>query len=172
MAEINYQNKYIALGTLGALIILFGYAQNYPQIYYIFGSFALLITALHYRLIYFIALELILAAGHSAILLKIGPYIQFALPVLLCFQLLIFYLMVGRDNSIPLLIGIIGIALLSLGFAYNNQWIFFLGSLFIAIYAYYSAFQGRYACYIWAVLNSIFALIALFKLFFNYLDPI
>ena len=166
MGEIYYQNKHIALGTLGALIILYGHAQSYPQIYYIFGSFALFITAVHYRLIYFIALELILVAGHSATLLKVGPNIQLALPVLLSFQLLIFYLMVGKENSIPLLIGIIGIALLSLGFVYNNQWIFFSGSLFIAIYAYYSAYKGHYACYIWAVLNSIFALIALFKLIF------
>lgn len=154
------------LGVLGALINLYGYAQSYPQAYYIFGSFALLITAIHYKLLYFIALELILAAGHSAILLGIGPYTQLALPLLLCFQLFIFYLIAERENSVILMIGIVGIALLSLGFAYNNQWIFFSGSLFISVYSYDIGYKGYRASYIWAILNTVFALVALYKLFF------
>ncbi|MDP3269742.1 MAG: hypothetical protein Q8M40_11965 [Legionella sp.] len=165
MAKTDVDSRYTGLGVLGALIILYGHTQSYPQVYYIFGSFSLLLTAIHYKLVYFIALELILAAGHSAILLGVGPYTQSALPVLLCFQLLIFYLMMGKDNSIFLLIGVVGIALLSLGFAYNNQWIFFSGSLFVAIYAYYSGYKEYYASYIWAVLNTVFAVLALYQLF-------
>ncbi len=160
-----YNNRYIALGIIGALIILYGYAQDYPQTYYIGGAFALLATAIHYKLLYFIALEIIIAAGHSAILLGVGRYTQMALPVFLCIQLLIFYLMVGKENSIFLLVGIVGIALHSLGFTYNDQWIFFSGSLFIAIYAYHSGYEGRYPSYIWAILNTIFALLALYKIF-------
>lgn len=164
--KVCYENKYLALGILGALIILYGHAQDYPQTYYIFGSFALLLTAIHYKLLYFIALEIILAAGHLAILLGVGRYIQTALPVFLCFQLLIFYLMAGKENSVFLVIGIVGIALLSLGFGHSNQWIFFSGSLCIAIYAYQSGYKGSYPSYIWAILNTIFALLALNKLFF------
>lgn len=164
MDKILSENKYFILGIIGAMIILFGHQKEYPQVYYIWGSFALLITAIHFKLVYFIALELILVAGHSAILLNVGPYTQQALPVLLCFQLLIFYLMVGKENSIILFIGIVGIALLSLGFAYNNQWIFFSGSLFIAIYAYYNVFKGSYPSFIWAILNTIFAGLALYKI--------
>lgn len=159
------ENKYWLLGIFGSLILLYGSTQGYPQPYYIFGSFALLITAFHFQLLYFIALEIILAAGHSAILLGVGTYIQIGLPVLLSFQLFIFYLMVGKENSIFLLIGIVGIALLSLGFSYNNQWIFFSGSLCISIYSYYNGYKGNYPSYIWAILNTLFALIALYKLF-------
>lgn len=165
MIKVNYDTKYIISGIFGSLILLYGNTQDFPQPYYIFGSLLLLITAVHFKLLYFIALELILAAGHSAILLGLGTNAQHALPILLCFQLFIFYLMIGKENSILLLIGIVGIALLSIGFAYNNQWIFFSGSSFIAIYAYYSAYKGRYAAYIWAILNTIFSLIALYKLF-------
>lgn len=154
-----------ALGILGASIILFGHVQDNPQLYYIIGSSALLLTAIYYNILYFIALELILVAGHTAVLLNISMYIQSALPVLLCFQLFIFYLMVGKENSIFLLIGIIGIACLSLGFTYNNEWIFFTGGLSIAIYAYYNGYRGQYPSYIWAILNTIFALSALCKLF-------
>lgn len=164
MTNFYNENKYWAPGIVGALFLLYGYSQSYPQTYYILGSFALLLTAIHYKLVYFIALELIIAAGHSAVLLGIGPFTQFALPVLLCFQLFIFYLMVGKENSIFLLIGIVGIACLSLGFPYKNEWIFLSGSIFVAIYAYYSACKGNHPSYIWAVLNTVFAFIALYKI--------
>lgn len=167
MSNVYYDNKYIAPGIVGALITLYGHSLYSPQPYYILGSLLLLVTAIHYKIMYFIALELILVAGHSAILLGVGPYTQRALPVLLCLQLLLFYLMLDKVNSIVLFLGIIGIALLSLGFTYNNQWIFFSGSSLVALYAYYSGYKGRYVSYIWATLNSIFALIALFNIFFN-----
>jgi hypothetical protein len=160
-----FEHRYIALAVFGAIIDIYGTFQHFPQIYYICGSIAMLITAIHYRLFYFIALELILTAGHSAIVLGVGPYTQFSLPILLCLQLLIFYLMMSKENSIFLLIGIIGIALLSVGLAYDNQWIFFIGSTSIAVYAYYSGAKGRHAAYVWAVLNTLFAAIALYKLY-------
>lgn len=162
-----YENKYIALGIVGALIVLYGISQCPPQPYYILGASILLITAFHYKLFYYIALELILIAGHLAIIFGSGRYIQFALPILLCLQFLIFYLILGKEkSSIILLLGICGIALLSVGFAYEHQWIFGTGSTFIAIYSYYSGYQGNRPAYIWAVLNSIFALLSFFKLIF------
>lgn len=164
MTKTYYNDSFLILGIAGALILLLGYTQVYPQPYYIIGSCALLITAIHCKLVYFIALELILAAGHTAILLDFSSNVQLALPVLLCFQLLVFYLMVGRENTIFLLIGIVGIALLSVGFAYKNQWIFFSGSSAIAAYAYYDGFKGRYPSYIWGGLNTVFSILALYKI--------
>ncbi len=168
MINSAIEYRYVFLGILGALAILYGHFFSFPQAYYILGSLTLLITALHYNLIYFIALELILCAGHTAILLDVGFYTRLALPVLLSFQLFVFYIMLGKENNLFLLIGVIGIALLSLGFSYNNQWIFFYGSFFIAIYAYYLGGKGIFPAYIWAVLNSIFAIVALIKLSINY----
>ncbi len=106
-------------------------------------------------------------AGHGAILLGIGTTLQLALPVLLCIQLLAFYFMSGQLNNIFLLIGITGIAVLSVGFSYENQWIFFIGSFSIAIYAFYTAYKGKTITLLWAILNSLFALIAICKLFFS-----
>lgn len=165
MHKIYNDYKYVALGIIGALIILYGHLLHVsPQIFYIIGSLILLCTAIHYKLIYFIALELILAAGHSAILLGSGPHTQLALPILLSFQLLIFYLMMGKEKNIFIVVGIVGIALLSLGFSYHNQWIFFTGSLSIATYSYYSAYQDHRIAYLWAILNTLFAIISLVKL--------
>lgn len=166
MTNYLHDKKYAILGIVGAILILFGHAQTYPQAYYIIGSSGLLITALHYQLHYFIALELILIAGHTAILIGMGHYTQIALPVLLCFQLFVFYLMVNKQNSIFLMVGIIGIALLSLGFSYNNQWVFFSGSLAVSIYAYYNGYKGVYPSYIWAALNTLFAVFALYKIIY------
>ncbi|CAM2873178.1 hypothetical protein [Legionella worsleiensis] len=166
MSNSRYDYHYIVSGIIGALILLYGNNHHYPQPYYIIGSLFLLLTAFHFNLTYFIALELILVAGHSAILLGIGPNTQSALPIFLCIQLLIFYLMVGKETLFLLLIGISGIALLAFGFAFNNQWIFFSGSSFVAIYAYYNGYQGQPASYIWAITNTLFSFMALYKLFF------
>jgi hypothetical protein len=158
----NY--SYYFLGILGAVTVVFGHLQTQPQLYYIFGSCALLITAIHYNQIYFIALEIILASGHFALLLGLGAYIRLALPLLLCIQLLIFYIMYGKKINIFLVIGILGIELIASGFVYNNQWIFFMGGLFVAIYSYYDGFKGKMPSFLWAILNSIFSLIALYKI--------
>jgi hypothetical protein len=127
----------------------------------------LLFTALHFRLIYFIALELILIAGHGAGLLHIGTTLQIAMPILLTLQLLAFFFLSGQLNNIFLLIGITGIALHSVGFVYENQWIFFFGSLSIAVYAFYTAYKGKKVALLWAILNTLFTLTATYKLVFS-----
>ncbi|WP_131756808.1 hypothetical protein [Fluoribacter gormanii] len=145
------KNTYILLGCIGSLIILSGLLMFFgtspphlqSQLYYFVGGIALLITAIHFRLFFFIALQLILIAGHAAILL-----------------------MFGKENSVFLILGVFGIALLSMGFAYNDKWIFFSGSSFIAIYAYYNAYNGLYPSYIWAVLNTAIALLAIYRILF------
>ncbi len=137
-----------------------------PQLYYVIGSTLLLFTALHFRLIYFIALELIIIAGHGASLLQIGTTLQIAMPSLLTLQLFAFYCLSGQLSNIYLLIGIAGIAFHSIGFAYANQWIFFLGSMSIAIYAFYSYKKGKKVALLWAVLNTLFALTAVYKIIF------
>lgn len=151
---------FILFGWIGAILILFGTTQKPSYVYYIAGAVALLSTAIYFRLFFYIALELILLAGHLAIILGIGPYTQLFLPILLCAQLLIFYVVFTKINLF-LMLGIVGIAFLSIGLAYNNQWIFFSGSVFIATYSYYAAYKGQYPSYIWAGLNTALALIAL-----------
>ncbi|AUH72867.1 hypothetical protein [Legionella sainthelensi] len=152
------------LGWFGTLVILFGTTQKPSHVYYIAGAIELLATAVYYRLFFYIALELILMAGHLAIILRIGPYTQLFLPILLCTQLLTFYFVFGKIK-IFLVLGILGIAFLSIGLAYNNQWIFLSGSTFIATYSYYAGHKGQHPAYIWAGLNTALALIALYRIF-------
>lgn len=102
-------------------------------------------------------------AGHLAIILRIGPYTQLFLPILLCAQLLTFYIVFSKVKFF-LILGVLGIACLSVGLANNNQWVFFSGSIFIAAYSYYAGHKGQYPAYIWAGLNTILALIALSRI--------
>lgn len=157
---------FLLSGIVGSCILFIGLVQTTPQLYYVIGSTLLLFTALHFRIIYFIALELIIIAGHAASFLHIGTAMQIAMPSLLTLQLFAFYFLSGQLNNIFLLIGIAGIAFHSVGFAYENQWIFFFGSLSIAIYAFYAYYKGRKIALLWAILNSLFTLTAVYKLIF------
>jgi hypothetical protein len=143
-------------GILGACIILYGLRQNPAQPYYIVGAGFLLTMALYFRLTYFIALELILLAGHGAIFFGIGPILQVIIPIMLCFQLLLYYLLSGELQTVFRLIGIAGIGLLSIGFSYADPSIFFFGSLFVATFSFYSVYKGSRVALVWAILNSIF----------------
>ena len=160
--KIDRSVLFLIIGVLGGIISLLGLVQPFSQFFYITGSALLLLTALYFRLHYFIALEIILIAGHGTVLLGIGPILQFALPGLLCLQLLIFYYLSEQLTALFIL-GIIGIAILSIGFSYTNQWVFFLGSTCIMIYAYFSR-QVHSAALLWAVLNAFFALFALINI--------
>lgn len=165
MVDANIKDKlFLSSGIVGAFVLLFGLSQNSAQLYYVIGSLLLLFTSLHFRLIYFIALELILISGHGANLLHFNTSIQLALPILLSIQLLCFYLLSGQLNNFFLFIGILGIAFLSIGFAYANQYVFFFGGLSIAVYAFYTTYRGKSITLLWAVLNTLFALIAIYKL--------
>lgn len=155
---------FIFIGVMGACTILYGFQQPLPQVFYVIGASLLLITALYFQLTFFIALELILIAGHGAILLGIGPVLQAVLPILLSIQFLAYYVLSGRLENVFRLIGIIGIALLSIGFADENQWIFFFGSLGIAIFAFYQVYEGYRAALLWALFNLIYVGIAAYKL--------
>lgn len=159
---------FLLSGILGSCILFLGLTKSPAQLYYVIGSTLLLFAALHFRLIYFIALELILIAGHGAALMHIGPALQVAMPTLLTLQLLAFYFLSGQLNNLFLLIGITGIALHSIGFVYENQWIFFFGGLAIAIYAFYAAYRGKKAALLWAILNSLFTLTAVYKLMYTF----
>ena len=159
---------FLASGVLGSIILIIGVLQPSAQLWYIAGSTLLLGTAIHFQLIYFIALELILIAGHSAIYLGIGPVLQIALPALLCLQLLFYYIVSGQFNNVYLFTGILGIAAMSIGFSYNNNWIFMSGSLSIAIYAYYQYKTVRVSL-IWAILNTLFAAVMMCRIAAPYL---
>lgn len=164
---VNLKGKlFIFTGIIGSIIILFGLTQTVAQAYFVIGALLLLSTAINFKLTYFIALELILIAGHGAALLGLGTVSQVVLPILLCTQLLAYYVLSGQLHNIFRLIGIIGIALLSISFSYENQWIFFLGSLFVTIFSIYQVKQGRCVALIWVVLNMLFALIAAVRLAF------
>lgn len=163
MSRTQKDYFFICTGALGAIITLLGLFQNNSNTWHVVGSSLLLLTAAYYRILFFIALEMILIAGHGAVLLDIGSKIQVALPVLLCLQLLFFYFFSGQIKDPLVLLGIAGIGALSIGFAYNNQWVFLTGGLAIATYSFFIAKTNK-AALIWGVLNVAFTVFAILKL--------
>lgn len=155
---------FLIIGSVGAGITLCGLTQASAHLFYVIGASCLLATAIYFKLTYFIALQLILIAGHGAVLLGIGPISQVVLPILLCLQFLAYYLLSGQLNNIFRLIGIAGIALLSIAFSYENQWVFFSGGLAIAIFSFYQVYHGRQVALLWAILNMIFMVISAIKI--------
>ena len=75
--------------------------------------------------------------------------------------LVVYYLFTNQLLNLYRIIGLAGISLLSIGFAYESAWIFFYGSLAVSTYAFYSASKGRIPALIWGFLNIIFAVITL-----------
>ena len=162
---------YVVAGALGAIIIgiviIFcglALSQTEAHIYYVVGACFMLVTAIYFRFTYFIALELILIAGHGAVLLGLGSISQIVLPILLCLQLLLYYLLSGQLNNIFRLSGIAGIALISIGFSFENQWVFLFGSMGISIFSFYQVYRGRLVALLWAILNTIFVFVSFFKI--------
>lgn len=155
---------FLFIGILGGIVVLCSITRQLDLMYYLAGTFLFLLTAIYYRLTYFIALELILMSGHGAKLLGISPVLQLVLPILLCVQLFIYYLLSGQLKNVFLLIGIIGIALLPIGFSYTNQWVFLFGSVAIATFALYTAYTGRKIALLWAFFNLFLIGTAVFKL--------
>ena len=162
----KYQDAlYLSSGIIGALVILYDLAQSQTQIdlCYVIGASLMLIPAIYFKFTYFVALELILIAGHGAVLLNLGTTSQIVLPILLCLQFLAYYVLSGQLNNIFRLIGIVGIALVSIAFSYESQWIFISGCLSIAVFSSYLVFRGRQVALLWSFLNMAIVIISFFK---------
>lgn len=159
---------FLAVGILGALVILYGGIKPLSDLVYLVACSLMLVCAIYFKLTYFIALEMILISGHGAVLLGLGTLSQVIIPILLCLQLLVYYLLSGQLGNVFRVIGITGIALVTVGFSYEHQqeWFFLFGGLGVATFAFYQVYRGRFAAWIWAILNSLLVCISLFKLVF------
>lgn len=153
------------IGLIGGLLLFSGKFNATPQYIWIFASMMLLVCAAHFKLVYFIALELILIAGHLAILLGLGNYLQMSLPILLCFQLIVYYIISDYWRDFFVIPGVIGIAILSIGFAQEESIYFLTGSILIATYAFAEA-RNKPAALIWAYINTLFTIESLYYLLF------
>lgn len=151
----------IVLGAVGSVIVLLGQIKTFGTPCFIAGSLALLITALYFRLTFFIALELIILAAYGSHYLQLAPLLQFIIPILLCVQLLAYYMLSGRLNNIFIIIGMIGISLLVVGYVYQQILITEFANLFIAFFSFYTAYNKRSVALIWAFLNTTIFIIQL-----------
>lgn len=157
----------LIFGIIGSAILVYAVIfidTASVHTFYAIGSALMLVTALRFKLNFFIALETILLSGHGASILQINPLVAVSLPILLSIQFIIYILLSGLLTTIFPIIGTIGIACISVGFIVNNQLIFFIGGLSIACYGYYLSLNGKPVALLWAVTNAIFTINALIYL--------
>ncbi len=117
---------FLIIGLIGGFLLLFEFVKLQPA-FLLIGRGLLLISAVYFRLTYFIAMQLILLASYGGIYLGIGSTLTLILPILLSFQLLIYYLLSGELKSVFRFIGIAGIAILSIGLTLNIPLILLFG---------------------------------------------
>ena len=165
MSDNLTRGLYLTVGIIGVFITLYGITQPSSNLYYLTGTIFMLATAIYFQFTYYVALDIILIAGQGAILLGIGPFSQVILPILLCLQLLIYYLLIGQFKNIFRLIGIAGIALLSIAFANQNQLDLLLGSMGVVVFSFYQVYRGRPIAILWGILYFIFAIISAYEIF-------
>lgn len=156
----------LSVGIIGALIILYGLTLSQAHFFFVIGSSFLLVPAIYFKLTYFVALEIILMAGHGAVLLGMGPLTQLILPILLCLQLFIYYLLSGQLKNVFRWIGLCGIVLLSMAFSFEQAWFFIAGSSAVAIFSFYQIYRGRLIALLWAILNVLSVVVIALEILF------
>ena len=156
LIKLAKQVFFYLIGILGAVIVVIGYSKLSPSAYYVIGSVLLLTTAIYFKIVYFIALELILLAGHGAVLLGMGLASQVSVPIMLTIQMMFYYLLNGQLNNPFRIIGVIGIAIISIGFLDVSPLILLTGNICVASYSYYHITVGHRAAVIWFSLNLFF----------------
>jgi len=109
---------------------------------------------------------MIIIAGHGAALLGLGHSSQIILPILLCIQLLFYYLLSGKLNDIYLIVGVVGIVFLTMSLSLDNVFYILLGSIGTAVFSISQVFKGKSIALIWAILNIMAIFITIYKLIY------
>lgn len=166
----HYKSMGLFFGIIGAVALLAGNLfldSDARYLVFLIGSGLLLITAIVYRQLYYIFLELILVSGSATSFLNFNSIVRGAIPMLLSLQVFLYFFMLGRFREKSLLIGCIGIALLSIGFAVANYWIYLFGSALVAIYSFLIYLKGVKVALLWTILNTCFTLASAYSLIFS-----
>ncbi len=158
-------NHYVnlAIGVVGMLIASYGnlvHQLNTQKWCYLIGALFLLLSSLLEKQKFFIALQIIIAAGAAVAFTAYPPLYKAAVPIVLSI-LAIIYFIASKQLKDPLTaFGCLGIVLLAAGYAITNPIIFFLGSFVLMIYSYGSFRRGVSIALLWAILNALFAVTA------------
>lgn len=159
---INYFN--ITVGIVGMLIACYGNLLNFSDTQkwcYLVGAILLLISSSLERQIFFIALQIIIAAGAAIAFAPIGLFFKAALPIILSVSAIGYFVVTGQFKDRLTALGCLGIAMLATGYAISNPIAYFLGALILMIYAFLSFRRGVTVAIIWTILNAVFAVTAL-----------
>ncbi len=157
----------LLLGTFGMGVICYGIRLPLEKQFWpiFWGASALTVIAVINRHWTFVALEVVLFIGLFLGELKGRQRLKFFVPLASGVVALIVLYYFGQLNTLDSWIGAAGLFVLALGFAVKHPMIYFLGSVLLLVYSVFGIIAGVWIAGFWAVLNAVFAVLALKLLF-------
>lgn len=156
----------IQIGALGLLCAIIGnlYPATMLQKHlYLAGGVLLFISALLEKEEFFITLEVVVIICALLAYLPEHGQLKMAVPLLLSVFSVAYLFYRGLLGSALSLLGVAGLVFLGLGYATLNPLIYLAGGIVLTLYSAISYFRGVRIALLWAILNAVFAVTALFS---------
>lgn len=158
------------IGILGLILLCIGLlvSELWPKnIINVIGIVLLMIYAKQQKNDFFYYAELVVLLGTLLNVAQINTTILMIVMIIASILVLfkIFSFPYYRTHVLDSIIGLIGLFGLAFGFSTGNNWGFIIGGFFIALYGFIGFFKGVGSALIFAILNLIFAGIAIYALF-------
>lgn len=159
------QSKYTIIGMAIIGLLLFTYGLTTKDVIcknslFIVGAGLLAISSYFEKEFFFAGLEGVAIANTVLLLLNVPAYIN-AIILASLVLVVIFIACKGGKITLQLVIGIIGLALLSCGIIFVSNVMMFIAGILLSIYSYLSIKAGFKVGWVFLILNVIFSAVAL-----------
>ncbi len=133
-------------------------------VFFLLGGILMTVATVIEREMFFFVLQSIVVVGAGMYFVPV-PILKILLPCLISASFIAYCYQQGKLSDKSLILGLIGISLLSLGYGIGHPVIYLFGGIFLAIYSGIAYYNGVKIAIIWAVLNLFFTFAVLYNLF-------
>lgn len=157
--------------ALGAIGMLFPITANFippsdtRAMCFVIGCILMFIAAAVERELFFSMLQLIVLSGAGMHFAPVSDTIKAAVPITFMVLTLLYFTYTGRMSDKLTLFGSAGIAILSMGYAEANPYIYLTGGFILAVYSTISYLRGVTVAILWSILNIFFTFAALYNIY-------
>ena len=168
---MNERYKIIFARTLGSIGMLFPITGNFlppsteRDLCFVIGSILMLVAAYVEREVFFTVLQIIVLVGASVAFTPFTLLVRAAIPIVVTMMALLWFAKTGRLKDKLTLFGSFGIAILALGYAVSNPFLYFFGGANLTVYATMAFYRGVKIAIICAVINFIFTFAAAINIY-------
>jgi len=163
MNKLTTKTFSIGIGTIGMIGIIAGtFLQPTvtQKLCFLLGGLLMLVSSIIERHKFLTVLQIVTVSGASMAFTPFTVGQKMIVPIGLTVLSLIAFAVKGELKDRLTLLGSVGLGCLAVGYATSNPILYFLGGVFLAIYAFASYFKGVKIALLWAILNSVFSVTA------------